>query len=82
MQERHFSENDVRLVYAYGEEEALKDGVRYTLTGDVPSALGDDLLHRFNRGRKIILASGNILKTVIANDEINCDFETFREYAL
>jgi hypothetical protein len=81
MSERYFSEDDVRFIAANGEEEVLQDGcIRCTLSGDVPPDVKDELLCRYNRGRKIILAPGNVLKTVIAADEMICDFETYREY--
>jgi hypothetical protein len=83
MNERYVSEDDVQFIAANGEEEVLQDGcIRCTLTGDVPPDVKDEPLYRYNRGRKIILTSENILKTVIAADEMPCDFETYRKYVL
>jgi hypothetical protein len=83
MRERFFSEDDVQLIFAYGEMDLLKDGcIRYTLTDDVPPGVKDDHRYRYNRGRKIILVSENVLKTVIAVDEMRCDFSTYLEYVL
>jgi hypothetical protein len=83
MRERYFSEDDVQFIFSNGERDLLHDGcIRYTLTDDVPPGVQDDPRCRYNRGRKIITTAENILKTVIANDEINCDFATFREYVL
>jgi hypothetical protein len=80
MDERYFSEDDVQFIFANGEMENVRDDcVRYVL-GDVPPDVKDDPLYRYNRGRKIILAPNNVLKTVITPDELKCDFETYREY--
>jgi hypothetical protein len=83
MAERDFSETAVQLIANYGEKEILANGdVRYTLTDTVPEELKDDLLYWYNRKRKIILTRDNVLKTVIANEEISCNFEIYRNYVV
>ena len=83
MAERQFSETDVQLIANYGEREILESGdIRYILTDTVPEELKDDLSYWYNRKRKIILTRDNILKTVIANEEVLCDFETYRNFVV
>jgi hypothetical protein len=83
MNERFFSEDDVQFIYAYGDKEYVRNGcIQYTLTDDVPLDVKNDLFYQYNRGRKIILTSENVLKTVIADDELKCSFTTYREYVV
>jgi hypothetical protein len=81
MRERNFSTTDVQLIADYGDQEILPSGnIRYSLSGEIPDELRNNQLYYFNRNRKIILTGDCILKTVISNDEIACDYETYTKY--